>query len=146
MDFFDRGRFVAILLLGLVLALIAGAVTKRNAPVLIWFVVIGIGMMAGIINEWVKSNKRRLSKGRKAARGYVILISGLLPYLLGVVLLMVFVSYVVQALLGYPINTSRGRVIGQVIIFSFVAMFIFAFLPYLPTRKHGETSEGREEG
>jgi small-conductance mechanosensitive channel len=119
-------RLITVLLIGLLIALVIGAMAKKDTPVLIWFIVIGVGLFVGIVRDWIDINKRVPAKRKKSSHPFVV-VSGSLPYLAALVLLVGFVYYTAKLLLGQRIDASHGRII----MLTFAAVFIGGSVLYL---------------
>jgi hypothetical protein len=121
-------RLISVLLLGLVIALVIGALTKRDSPVLIWLIVIGVGLMVGIGQEWITTNKLPLAHKKSLLRDYSVFALGSFPYVAALTLLVVFVYYAAKLLLGHTVDSSQSRTLGRVVVLSFAAVFLGGFV------------------
>ena len=117
---------VSGLLCGLVIALAIGALTKRNGPVLIWLIVIGVGLIVGISQEWFAVIRR--PSANKSGTSTVIL--GSIPYLAGILPLAAFVYFLARLLFGQTMGYG-SVVLGQVAILSISGVFLGGVVMYL---------------
>jgi hypothetical protein len=93
------GGYVGILLVGLLIALVIGALSRTSFPVLVYFIAAALWIGVGIGLEWLEDNRSFFSK-RKTTRSKIIFVFGTIPYLAGLMLLAVFVYYSAKILLG----------------------------------------------
>jgi hypothetical protein len=93
------GSNIGILLVGLLIALVIGVLSRKNFPVLIYFIAAALWIGVGIGLEWLEDNKSFFSK-QKTTRSNIIFVFGTIPYLAGLMLLAVFVYYSAKVLLG----------------------------------------------
>ena len=121
-------RLISVLLLGLVIALVIGALSKTDSPVLIWLIVVGMALIVGIGREWITTNMLPLAHKKSLLRDYSVFAIGSFPYVAALTLLVVFVYYAAKLLLGQTIDSSQSRILARVVVLSFAAVFIGGFL------------------
>ncbi|PYS37620.1 MAG: hypothetical protein DMF71_18250 [Acidobacteria bacterium] len=121
-----HSRLILVLLLGLVVSLVITALTHRNAPVLIWFVVIGLGFIFGIGREWFIVTKRLRSKLQTPFQVLSFLL-GSYPYLAAMIVMFIFTYCVLKVLLGYHLGPYETRTIGKIVVIALATIFFGGF-------------------
>ena len=124
-----RNHVIAVLLLGLIVALVIGALTRRNAPVLIWFGVIGAVLSFEIGREWLvvtkALRKRHSTEGRHIQ--IPLFLIGSYPYAAGFTVIAIFTYCVIKLMSGHSLNSSESRVLGKIVIYALAPIFIGGF-------------------
>ena len=121
-----RSRLIGLLLAGILLTAAISALTGSNAPVLFWFVVVGVGLMFAIAREWLIVHKPFRSKGKP--HRIPILLIGSYPYVAAMVFMAIFSYCAVKVLFEQTLSPFELRTLGKIAVFCVASIFIGGFV------------------